>query len=433
MIKKDYYVIQQKLKYGPISKDQLLEKFEAGYWDESAIVEDRDTDKVISLMDFYVDSLREKFTPPTPAPQKREPELEPEPVILKPEVLIEPPPIPKKEKKIEPEILTKVKKESTFSFKIFLVPIVLLLMVLLRDLYIFRFQNAPRPANMNILDYERYQKLSTHHQGFSSAVQLAISKDNKQFWLFTDNPLDAQVEVTLEGLQNKYLGKEPVRFKALGYLTKHRAEFSQFEFEKGSRIYPGYYQVEIKSSQEKNPYWLLRYFLTTPTHINKRTILYLASISPEQFKPLLENFLRKKYVGKNRYWEDLQQKYETVEMIILQIIDKFKVFYSGDDELKDLEKDYAKSFGSFFSDLVIRNQNSHVELRNFQSSDRDKMIEYYQKLSEICKSFGVKISLMFDSLAKNKNKPTYQEVEKEMLATQADVIKTKEEIESYLK
>lgn len=334
------------------------------------------------------------IVPELPPKKKREPEVTPKVQIEKLSALSPEPQVRENQGKD-----LKERKASKLILRFSLALSVVLILavggVLGRDYFVAKVKNPPRPSQLSVFDYNRL--LETRKKEIDPPqFSLATNQNMREIWGMTNLPIEGRVEIKIESLFERTLSQEPIILRSEGRIKNFQVQFDHLEFEEGSQIAPGYYEVDIKFSEETPQTWVLHKLNPSAKNYKTRKIYYLGNLSLDAFKSKLASFLKRKKSGENKYWSDLKQKYETVEVIIKQInLEYEKLFQNNSEEwkknLSGFESIYTRNYGSFFSDLVIRNRKSYEELRNFNSSEKNELIDAYEVLSKASKSIGLKV------------------------------------------
>lgn len=198
-----------------------------------------------------------------------------------------------------------------------------------------------------------------------------LPSDHSHIWLVTSSFQSCQVEATFHSLPGKLLAHqdEKVSFKSQGILTDHVVEFSSFDFSSGSKIVPGMYEMDVKAhdcSWEGFLPKLMNKFASPASDYMARTKVVLFSKGPQEYNRILEKLLKQKMekdlLSQSRedmFWQDLQQKLQTLEAITLQIEQHILDFLDKGhfkEDLKPMVDDYTRKFGSFLTNFVVENE-----------------------------------------------------------------------------
>lgn len=242
-----------------------------------------------------------------------------------------------------------------------------------------------------------------------------LPQDHSHIWLVTSSFQECDVEATFSSVKDKLLmlEDEKVSFKSAGHLKGHVAELSSFDFTSGSKIIPGLYEMDVKATNCK---WegfypqVMNGFSGPDVEYMARTKVILFAKGADEFNSNLANLLKKKdeLARKEKdaayfFWKDLEQKFQTLEAISLQIEQHFLDFLDEDKaqfqkNLKPMVDNYTRKFGSFLTSFVVENEKyfksmnskGDAEKRNYElmvrltaktvGEESMKYIEEFQKL-----------------------------------------------------
>ncbi len=201
-----------------------------------------------------------------------------------------------------------------------------------------------------------------------------LPQDHSHVWLVTASFHQCDVEANFTSLDGKLLTMEDekVSFSSKGKLDDHIVEFSSMDFTQGNKIIPGMYEMDVKASHcEWNGFLanVMNRFQGPEKEYLGRTKVVLFSKGAVEFNKILDNLIKKKQAIELRkqnendlFWQDLQQKLETLQAITLQIEQHFLDFLQSDprkfrQNVKPMIESYTKKFGSFLTSFVIENEN----------------------------------------------------------------------------
>jgi hypothetical protein len=251
-----------------------------------------------------------------------------------------------------------------------------------------------------------------------------VSPDMSQIWLVTAGFQRCEVEALFSGIEGKLLSQqeEKVSFRSKAPLKGHVAEFSAFEFIEGSRIIPGLYEVDIKAD---NCVWdgsvvklANRFSSPEPKYLSRMKVVLYPKGSAE-FNEVLDRFLRKKMeaqqLSQNKeelFWQDLQQKLQTLLAITLQIEQLMTDFMeqepeSAEKNLKLMVDTYTKNFGHFLTNFVVANEEYFKQLAKLDLPKMSSKKNYELMIRTTSKLIGhdsMKIIEELQSLKKISNK-----------------------------
>lgn len=250
-----------------------------------------------------------------------------------------------------------------------------------------------------------------------------LPDDHTQIWLVTSSFQNCSVEAAFHSIKDKMLSmkEENVVFKSKGKLDNHVVELSSFDFSSGNRIIPGLYELNVRAFDCK---WdgaiptLMNKFSGPEEEYIARTKVVLFSRGSAEFNTILDKLLKKKAeidlreVSQNEiFWQDLQQKLETLQAVTLQIEQQLLDFLEEPPQnfktsLKSMVDQYTRKFGAFLTSFVIENENYFKNLnREASGAAQKRNYELMVKLSS--KKIGLesmKFIEEFQSLKKNPNR-----------------------------
>jgi hypothetical protein len=223
-----------------------------------------------------------------------------------------------------------------------------------------------------------------------------LPHDHSHIWLVTSSYHQCDIETTFTSLKDKLLTMkdEKVSFRSHGQLNGHVAELASFEFTSGSRLIPGLYEMDVKAI---NCEWegLIPEFMNAFQGPDKeylaRTKVVLFSQGPGEFQKTLEGLLKKKFemaeFEKNtdfQFWQDLQQKFQTLEAISLQIEQHFLDFLDQNPagfkkNLNSMVDNYTTKFGSFLTTFVVQNEKNLGEKGDSEKRNYELMVRLTSK------------------------------------------------------
>lgn len=262
-----------------------------------------------------------------------------------------------------------------------------------------------------------------------------ISDDHTHIWLVNSGFQTCKVEADFRSLPGKMLTteEESVIFKTKGTLSDHVTELSNFEFISGNKIIPGLYEMDVKAtdcSWEGFIPKLMNKFQNPDSEYVGRMKVVLFSKGSAEFNKILDRIVRKKLEQelkiKNEedlFWQELQQKFETLQAITLQVeqllldfLDegskKFKTALPGTVDL------YTRKYGSFLTSFVVDNQNYFKSLKEGSSKKRN----YELIVTLTTKKVGLETMKLIEEFQGQKQNPppaqmsAYQERVKQVFA-----------------
>lgn len=253
-----------------------------------------------------------------------------------------------------------------------------------------------------------------------------LPQDHSQIWLVTGSFQKCDIETTFTSIEEKLLSmkNDKVSFRSNGKLRGHVVELTSFDFMNGNRIVPGLYELDVRAS---NCSWdgflplVMNGFIQPEDEYQARTKVVLFSGGAEAFHENLQNLLKKKTDLKERektsaelFWEDLNQKLQTLEAISLQIEQHFLDFLDENPaefkkNLKVMVDDYTKKFGSFLTSFVVDNEKYFNSL----DSKGDSQKRNYELLVRLtAKKIGLDSMTYIEEFQGMKKTPTKKDLEK---------------------
>ncbi len=302
------------------------------------------------------------------------------------ETIDELPPIPETEEIFPPEMPTN---KAQSQFQRWEVKFLILLLITIVGVFLFFKKDQfsiPRLSKMSLEIHEKILKENIF-EGWSKNIFFReyLPLDHSHIWLITSGYQRCEVEASFNSIFDKLLTfkEERISFKTKGSLSGHVIEFSSFDFIQGNKIVPGLYEMDIKAT---NCSWdglkpkLMNFFREPEKEYIARTKVILFSKGPVEYNLALENLIRKKLEIKERtksqealFWQDLTQKFQTLEAISLQIEQHFLDFLDQGPKFfkrnsKSMVEVYSKKFGSFLTSFVVENENYFKSIDDAGSS-----------------------------------------------------------------
>jgi hypothetical protein len=322
-----------------------------------------------------------------------------------------------------PDLKKRVFKIDKFSFAVF----GLCLMGFMG--YIFYVQWINSQQNFSI---RRYAKMSPElherimnemaFEGWDKKIFFKeyVPTDLSVIWLVNSGFETCDVEANFQSVDGKLLSmkSDKVIFKSQAILKSHVAEFSRYEFISGTKVVPGLYELNVEA---KNCQWD-SLAAKMANHIRKPDPTYIARMKvvlfPQgalEFNALLDKLIQKKNdiqikleTKDELFWQDLQQKLQTLLAISLQIEQFFIEVLDKDarkfpENLKTAVNDYTKQFGHGLTNFVVSNEDYFKEmpLEDLQRISKGKNYEKLIRLTT--KEVGLESMKLIEELQKLKN------------------------------
>jgi hypothetical protein len=246
--------------------------------------------------------------------------------------------------------------------------------------------------------------------------------DMSTIWLVTSGFQTCDVEASFQSLEGKLLIMEDqeVSFKTKGQLHRHLVEFSRFEFLKGTKIIPGLYEMDLKAI---NCEWdsftakLGNSFQNPEASYSTRMKVVLFHKGATEFNQVLDKLIQKKQEvlekKKNEeqlFWQDLQQKLQTLVAISIQI-EQLLIDFSQmpvpqfSQNLKRMVEKYTRNYGHFLTEFVKANEKYFQDLEKSGLKDMSHKRGYEALVRTATKNIGHESMTLIEELQKVK-KPT---------------------------
>lgn len=267
----------------------------------------------------------------------------------------------------------------------------LLVVVFLFGTYQIKNPNVfGRPAHMSTLGYKVLK--GTAIKKAPLMAKASLSSDKKILWFALNTPLEGDVIVSLKSRPGKTFG-EATSVQAKGFLKERLLTITKFQFDKGTKLIDGIYDVQIISSEKMDLAWWGRFVGQKTQSFEYRNDLVISSYSEQVFYKQLEKLLKRKRQNSKRFWEELIQKYRTVMMITSQIKDGFQsIFESPFEEWQKktniFEMDYKTKYGIFFTEFVKANESSYNTIMKKNFENVTDVLSSYNHLSNLATQIG---------------------------------------------
>ena len=277
----------------------------------------------------------------------------------------------------------------------------------------FRFK---RPARMNPKTFERVLgDFSFKGWGERPFFKEYVPADLSHIWLVTSSFQHCDIEASFQSVEEKLLSvhNEKIIFKSSSELRNHVIEFSRFDFQSGSKIIPGLYEMDLKASNCKWGSFVSKmgnYFKASSASYMTRMKVVLYHQGNVEFNNILTKLIQKKLQQKLKtqnqeelFWQDLQQKLQTLLAISLQIEQLLIDFLQSPNSnfnyrLKIMVDKYTKNQGRFLTDFVVANEKYFVELQNSGLEKMGHKRGYEAIVRSISKSIGLETMKILEEL-----------------------------------
>jgi hypothetical protein len=284
--------------------------------------------------------------------------------------------------------------------------------------------DIPRLPKMSLSTFERI-KQENQFERWDRKIFFKeyLPDDNSSIWFVTASFQSCDVEASFRSIPNKLLSleEESVSFRSSGHLSGHLLELSKFEFDKGRRIIPGLYEVDIRATQchwGSLPAKIKNFWRPVESNYFARTKVVLFSRGPLAFTNNLNQLLKKKEQKILReksqneaFWDDLQQKLETLLAVALQI-EQHLLDHVGRGpgkfrrNLNSMVGVYTRKFGSFLTSFVIENGNDFRIVSKGISQKRN--YELLVRLS--AKNIGLESMKFIEEFQRQKKDPPQEQL-----------------------
>ena len=280
-----------------------------------------------------------------------------------------------------------------------------------------------RFPKMNLELHQRIEReLSFDGWGKKIFFKEFVASDFSHIWLITSSYQTCDVETQFQSVDGKLLSfkDEKVAFKSKGKLDDHVTELNAFDFSAGNKIIPGLYDMKVVG---KNCSWdgflpsIMNVFTPADETYTAKTKVILFPKGAVEFNAVLERLLAKKneieVKNKNQedlFWQGLQEKFQTMLAISLQIEEHLLNFVSRgpvgfDNNLKPSVNVYANKFGRFLTNFVISNEAYFKEISNSDLKGISQKRNYEMLVRITAKNIGFESMKIIEDLQKLK-KPT---------------------------
>jgi len=391
----------------------------------------RDKKKISNEVKIWSEGLPEGVALKNALTAKTVVEEEPElPPIPEEEI----PPIPVPEEEALPQISTETKSDK--PKKPFLFPVWGFVSIILLMMFFFTFGSIVK--NHEKFEIRRLPKMaiSLHQRimqensfdGWGKKIFFKeyLPDDHSHIWLVTSSFHKCSVEATFSSIKDKLLAvkDEKILFKTEGKLSGHIVEFDKFEFLNGNKIVPGLYEMDVKATDCA---WdgfvakIMNKFSSPDEDYLGRQKVVLFSKGATEFNAILDRLIKKKMENEIKeqsqnelFWQDLQQKLETLNAIALNIESHFLDFLndgagSFNKNLKPMIDKYTRQYGSFLTSFVVDNENYFKNL-NSEAKGASKKRNYELMVRMSTKRIGLE-SMKFIEEFQQKKKPTSKDID----------------------
>ena len=276
-----------------------------------------------------------------------------------------------------------------------------------------------------------FQKISSDFkfEGWDRKIFLKeyVPSDMSHIWLATSGFQSCEIQASFNSIKGKLLAAqdEDISFKSSAILKNHIAEFSRFDFTSGNKIVPGLYEMDL---QAKNCSWgglaakFGNLFRSPDDHYMTRMKVVLFHKGNIEFNLLLDKLIKRKMdlelKSQNQeelFWQELQQKLQTLLAISLQIEQLFLEFAESPvshfpKSLKLMVDKYTRNYGHFLTEFLSANEKYFVELEKSEILNIDQKRPYEGIIKLTSKNIGFESMKLIEEFQKMK-KPTKKVME----------------------
>lgn len=330
----------------------------------------------------------------------------------------------------------------------FILPLVLLVLVVfglrewIRSSEVVSFPRLPR---MSVELHERIQK-EVRFDGWDKEIFFKefTPPDLSQIWLVNAGFQNCSVEASFTSQPGKLLSEEDstVAFTTKGELKDHVVAFEEFTFSQGSKILPGMYEMNVSASRcdwDGVKPTLANAFRAPEKTYTARTSVILYPQGALEFQRVLAEITQKRYEAelrekqlRDQFWDDLQQKLQTLLAIGLQIEQSFVDFLDGNPatltaRYPGMVQDYTKKFGQFLTNFVNANEEYFQKVLRSRFKDLALRKDYEEMVRLTAKDTGF-ISMRFIEDLQKLKRPNRAQLLQKKKALVAEFAKLKERI-----
>ncbi len=285
-----------------------------------------------------------------------------------------------------------VAKKRIFSKKYFLLAALIPLLVggklVIEAKELIHF-SLLRPNGIKKNDYERLAEISKN--SFEEiTLGFATSKDMSEIVMSTNFPYEGKVELTMVSIEDKMLKPEVVKVQSIAKLSGRMAIFNEFKYEAGTRILPGYYQMQIRLSDSvKRSYWL-ESFISLPKELSQSTVELISILPKSIFDKKLSEIKSQREKKSQMAWVSLHQRFLTIKSVMTQIQEEFEMLLSKEAKKKrwkeDLEKftsKYEGYYGTFLGSFVKKDYRLIEGFELLDLKSKEELKSEFEKLGFI--------------------------------------------------
>jgi len=255
------------------------------------------------------------------------------------------------------------------------------------------FMSFTRPSMMSLKDFGKLSEIGKDTSA-DNLFKVSFSKDKSKIWFGTNIVYEGEVFLKIKSLSDEILSNEPVEAEAVGTIKNKLITFSEFSFLKGRKFIDGRYDVEIYTSKALTVPLVAKIMTKRKRQFRFFDQVLISSFSRVKFQKTLDQYLAKNRINDTAFWEELQQKYETLKVITIQIQDAIEEVFKNPKldwrkRVTVFEDNYKTKYGNFFTTFVIANEQSYSKLKSKEFSNKLEIISNYTRLSRLSKNVGL--------------------------------------------
>jgi len=289
--------------------------------------------------------------------------------------------------------------------------------IIVAGILVYKDSRVPNLHIRGISPYNREQlenQLAIDERNMSFA--LALSMDRSNLWITTNQKNNLSVTIDLHANPKRILAEDnqnEILVRLQGMVVNHLGHFTTMKILKGSRFYPGEYNVHIKG---KKIHWLNQYLklnkheLNQPFEMDFKTLIYSGN-SREFERKLVERHVEK--INKSlKPWQDKLEAMQTLKSLTEKTLTIFGVSLANSTKGKDFvtfEQNYIKEIAAIVQVIVLA-AHDEIEKGPDYKIANEAIIGIGKRLGEMASDMITKITNIkkLDLKTKNKWRQSYQ-------------------------
>lgn len=411
---------------GPYSIVQLEQKLKDGLPSFCKVWREGDEESI--TLKALISSLSVAHAPVAPLPSLAQDDFPPDMPDL--------PPLPFDEEEQEifqtapsfPEIPVEVPvhlETSKTDYKKWIVvfigvSVVLAAFVVFKDIFISPTKVSwTRPQKMSVAN-QRSLNEKLHFDSWDQPLFFyeATAPDYSKIWLVTPQfyACDINAQFTADEASLLSFDVKEVSFQGSGRLLNHVTELNSFQFEKGQKIIPGFYKMILSATRCEWEGWQAKLSNLGQSLPEKIDLSYRVAIFPQGATSLteaLQQLATEKYQREQRkklasdhFWQDMQQKYQTLLAISLQVEQFFIDFLDSsknwNPDVKLMVDKYTKNYGSLLTNFLVSNEEDFQQLRKEKAKNLSVKTGHENKIRMTAKNMGMHAMTLIEGWQKTK-------------------------------